>query len=170
MDQNGTPTEGHTIKINVTPANQSDVSKDTSPNIAYEYYEEDWAILELPDVDTLTPVNTGNIEQFTLPPSNGELFYGYRYTGKLFVEQAGIYTFYTASNDGSQLHINNSIVVDNNGKHGVLEKQGDVSLAAGMHDISVTYFQSNGSEALHVYWSGANLVKQEITADVLFLP
>jgi len=61
-------------------------------------------------------------------------------------------------------------VVDNNGRHGVKEKQGSLTLAAGLHDIEVTYFQSNGSQALDVFWSGGGMQKQLIDSSVLFAP
>jgi len=133
-----------------------------------EYYEGTWT--NLPDFDLLTPVSIGTATQFALPPSNGVLFYGYRFTGKILVDQSGTYTFYTSSNDGSELRINNALVVENNGKHVVLEREGSVNLTAGLHDIEVTYFQSNGGEALDVYWSGAGLPKQLISNEVLFAP
>jgi len=133
-----------------------------------EYYEGTWTTL--PDFDQLTPVSIGTTAQFTLPPSNGVLFYAYRFTGKILVDQDGTYTFYTSSNDGSELRINNTLVVDNNGKHVVLEREGSINLSAGLHDIEVTYFQSNGGEALDVYWSGDGLPKQPISSEVLFAP
>jgi len=145
------------------PTDQPDQS-----NVKIEYYEGNWT--SLPDFSQLTPVSTGTTAQFTLPPSNGVLFYGYRFTGKILISQAGNYTFYTSSNDGSQLRINNTLVVDNNGKHIIQERQGLIYLSAGLHDIEVTYFQSNGGEALDVYWSGGGMSKQLINSQVLFAP
>ncbi len=144
----------------VTPPSDSDLN--------YEYYEGNWTVL--PDFNQLTPTSSGSTPQFTLPDSNGVKFYGYRFTGKILIPETDLYTFYTASNDGSQLLINGITVVDNNGKHGVIEKQGAVSLDAGLHDIEVRYFQSNGTEALDVYWSSANIAKQIIGDSVLFSP
>jgi len=137
-------------------------------DLKMEYYQGAWS--SLPDFDQLTPVSTDTSVQFTLPPSNGVLFYGYRYTGKILVDQSGTYTFYTSSNDGSQLRINNTLVVDNDGKHIVVEEQGAITLSAGFHDIEVTYFQSNGGEVLDVYWSGVGMPKQLISGEVLFAP
>jgi len=140
----------------------------TDSDIRFEYYEGIWT--SLPDFNQMTPVATGDIAQFTLPPNNGELYYAYRYTGKIFIDEDDIYTFFTSSNDGSQLRIDGVLVVDNNGKHAVLEKQGSIDLSAGLHDIEVTYFQSNGSEALDVLWSSTTLPKQAIASSVLFAP
>jgi len=66
LDENGVPTEGHTIQVNVRPENLPDTSSDTSANIAYEYYEDNWAGFKLPDFDTLTPVKTGTQSDFSL--------------------------------------------------------------------------------------------------------
>jgi len=151
-----------------TDPDQDTVPEPVSSDLQFEYFEGNWT--SLPDFDQLTALNTGSTAQFTLPPSNGVLHYGYRFSGKIFVENTGVYTFYTASNDGTQLHIDNVLVVDNNGKHAVKESQGSINLTAGSHDIEVTYFQSGGSEALNVYWSGVGVPKQIIPADVLFAP
>ncbi len=140
----------------------------TDTDLKFEYYEGSWT--SLPAFDLLTPISVGNIAQFTLPPSNGVLFYAYRFSGQIYIDEQDIYTFYTASNDGSQLRIDGVLVVDNNGKHGVLEKQGSIELSPGLHDIEVTYFQSNGTEALNVYWSDSNSPKRIIDSTDLFSP
>jgi len=140
----------------------------TASDINYEYFEGNWT--SLPNFDALTPLNTGTAPKFALPPSNGVKYYGYRFTGKIFIPQTGIYEFFSTSNDGSQLFIDDVLVVNNNGKHTAIEKQGAINLTAGLHDIRVTYFQSNGSEALEVEWSGPGVARQEINPNDLFKP
>jgi len=156
---NDSSTDGGTSDTMVPPA---------PSDLQFEYYEGSWT--SLPNFDLLTPLQTGETTQFTLPPSNGVLFYAYRFTGQIFISEDDVYTFFTASNDGSQLRIDDVLVVNNDGKHGVLEKQGSIQLSPGLHDIEVTYFQSNGTEALDVLWSASNLSKQTIDGSVLFAP
>ena len=43
-----------------------------------------------------------------------------------------------------------------------------VALKAGLHPISVKYFQEGGSNGLIVSWQGPGFEKQEIPAEVLF--
>jgi len=164
----GSTTNGSTTSGSTTGGSTDETTPPAASDLQYEYFEGNWTTL--PDFDAMSPQSTGTTAQFTLPPSNGVLYYGYRFTGQLFVETTGVYTFYSASNDGSQLFINDTLVVDNNGKHGVIEKQGAINLSAGLHDISVIYFQSNGTEALNVSWSGPGFSKKTIESSSLFKP
>jgi hypothetical protein len=43
-----------------------------------------------------------------------------------------------------------------------------IALAAGLHPISVKYFQEGGRNGLLVSWQGPGFEKQEIPAAVLF--
>ena len=85
-----------------------------------------------------------------------------RFTGVIQIDQPGDYTFFTVSDDGSRLYIGNELVVNNDGKHGMVEKQGNIQLVAGSHPIVVTYFDDGGGDGLDVYWSGPELNKQKI--------
>ena len=129
--------------------------------INYEYYEGSWN--SLPDFDTLTPVSTGNIDSFTLQPALRDDFFAFRFVAQIEVAQDGNYSFYTASDDGTQLFINSQLVLDNDGLHPVVEQSGTISLDAGRHDIEVTYFERTGGQALQVSWSGPGFSRQEIT-------
>lgn len=85
-----------------------------------------------------------------------------RFVGELLVENPGKYTFYSNSDDGSMVYINDEIVVDNDGTHGSREKSGKVDLDVGRHDIEVTFFDQTGSERLEVTWAGPGFAKQPI--------
>src|SRR5688572_11881409 len=58
-----------------------------------------------------------------------------RWTGTLRVEKAGMYGFFTTSDDGSRLSIGGKVVVDNGGQHPMTDKSGKAELAAGDHEI-----------------------------------
>lgn len=92
-----------------------------APGVNYAYYEgTNWNAL--PDFAALAPVRagavTGTAEAFTLAPRLRDDDFAFRYTGYLFVGLSGEYTFYTTSDDGSQLFIGNQLVMDNDGLHG----------------------------------------------------
>jgi PA14 domain len=55
--------------------------------------------------------------------------------------EAGSYRFRLKSDDGSQLFIDNRLVVDNDGIHDVISKRGELELRSGRHRIRVWYFQ-----------------------------
>lgn len=93
-----------------------------------------------------------------------------RYYGVIDVPTMGTYTFYTQSDDGTLLFIDCELVVDNDGLHDAsLEVQGEpIWLAAGHHDILVTWFEKEGEEGIVARWEGPTFSKQEIPASVLF--
>ena len=64
----------------------------------------------------------------------------------------------TTSNDGSRLLIGNTVVVDNDGLHSMMERSGSIGLKAGRHAITVLYFHGDGPfEGLEVRWQGPSL-------------
>lgn len=62
-------------------------------------------------------------------------------TGAFSVKEAGLYRFRLKSDDGSQLFVNNQLVVDNDGIHGAISKRGEIELSEGRHRILLKYFQ-----------------------------
>lgn len=106
---------------------------------------------------------------FTLDRPNEDLF-AYRFAGYINVPRDGVYTFALASDDGSRLFIGNDLVVDNDGLHSMREKSAEIALAAGLHPISVEYFEKTGGAGLEVLWSGPGLKREVIPNSVLFQP
>jgi hypothetical protein len=79
-----------------------------------------------------------------------------------------MYDFYTASDDGSLLYIDEQLVVDNNGDHGMEEKADKAVLEKGLHRIKLIYFDSAGDNGLSVSYNLSGQPKIEIPTTVLF--
>ena len=126
----------------------------------YQYYEGTWT--SLPDFNFLTPNKTGSGSNPTLSVRNREIDYGLRYTGFVSVPTDGVYTFYTASDDGSKLLIGTTEVVNNDGNHPVQERSGTIGLKAGVHALSVLFYQGSGGQDLTVSYEGPGIGKQTI--------
>lgn len=89
------------------------------------------------------------------------------FTGKIYVETAGDYTFYTQSDDGSKLYINHKLIVDNDLMHRQMqERSGTLSLTAGFHDIQVDYFDAGYGGGFKLFWKGPNFAKAVIPSSV----
>jgi hypothetical protein len=91
-----------------------------------------------------------------------------RWSGVLRVPVAGKYTFYTESDDGSRLRIDDALVVDNGGLHGMEERSGELVLKAGDHPIRLEMFENGGSAGCRLSWEGPGLAKEIIPVKVLF--
>jgi len=91
-----------------------------------------------------------------------------RYSGYIQIDTQGSYTFYTSSDDGSKLFIDGTEVVDNDGAHGNQERSGNITLTAGLHDITVLFFENSGGETLTVQYEGPSISKQNVPFSILY--
>ncbi len=132
----------------------------------YSYYEGDWD--RLPDFKKLKPVKNGGLENFSFSPRREAERFGFEYSGFIRVPAAGVYAFFTSSDDGSRLYIGDSLVVDNDGLHGMMEKRGVIALASGLHPLRVAFFEKTGGDDLVVSYQSDQIEKQPIPATILF--
>ena len=138
------------------------------PGVRYDYYEGAWTAL--PNFDALVPAKSGDGASFSLAPRLRDDNFAMRFRATLRTPLAGSYTFFTASDDGSKLFINGNLIVSNDGLHSTLERQGTVTLTAGVHDIEVQYFEQAADQVLQVSYSGPGLPRQLIPESVLAAP
>lgn len=94
--------------------------------------------------------------------------YALAFNGFIRIEQDGVYTFSTTSDDGSTLSIAGAKVVDNDGLHAVQEKSGRVFLKRGFYPIRIGYFQAGSAQALSVAMEGPGITKGPIDPKLLF--
>jgi len=132
----------------------------------YKYFQGTWSVL--PVFSSLTPVKSGIVSTFDITPKNQNDNFGFEFTGFVDVPTDGTYTFYTSSDDGSNLYIGTTQVVSNDGLHGVVEKSGTIGLNAGKHAIRVVFFERTGGESLVVRYAGPGITKIAIPASALF--
>ncbi len=92
-----------------------------------------------------------------------------RFEAEIQIPKPGLYTFYLRSDDGSQLFLDNTLVVDNDGNHGVREIAGSIKLKAGSHRMETLWFNGGGDGWLDTYIQGPELVKQILPTAMLHL-
>ncbi|SFF26733.1 PA14 domain-containing protein [Spirosoma endophyticum] len=149
-----------------TPLRTADNPANAVAGLDYGYYESYWT--SLPDFTTLTPVKTGVSSTPTIAVRNRDDSFGLRFIGYVSVPTDGTYTFYTNSDDGSKLLIGTTEVVNNDGGHATQERSGTIGLKAGLHALTVLYFEGGGDQTLSVSYSGPGLSKQVIPASALW--
>lgn len=57
------------------------------------------------------------------------------------MSREGLYEFSLNSDDGSQLFIDDKIVINNDGEHSAIVKTGSINLSSGQHTFRVAYYQ-----------------------------
>ncbi|HEY9421917.1 MAG TPA: PA14 domain-containing protein, partial [Thermoanaerobaculia bacterium] len=92
-----------------------------------------------------------------------------RWTGKIQPKVSGTHTFYTVSDDGVRLWVNNVLVVNNWTDHAPTENSGTISLTAGQrYDIRMEFYESAGGAVARLLWSAAGVAKEVVPQSQLF--
>jgi lysophospholipase L1-like esterase len=101
------------------------------------------------------PEFTGWVSSISLQERTQDDFFNFEFQGFLFINTAGTYAFRTTSDDGSQLFLNSTMIVNNDGLHGnVTVTSADQNLSSGAVPIMVRYFENTGGQTLTVQYRG----------------
>jgi predicted esterase/chitodextrinase len=140
------------------PSGNSDFE---STALSWSYYEGSFS--SLTQVASSLALTSGMSTNFSLAPRLRDTNFGFVWTGFLQVPAAGSYTLFTRSDDGSDLWIGSTRVVNNDFNQAMTERSGTFNFpAAGSYPIMVRYRQGNGGFGLEVRWQGPGIPKQLI--------
>lgn len=149
------------------PQSEAEARKLRTPGVRYEYFEG-FVREGPPDWEKMKLVRRGVMPTLDLPSDVRGTKIALRFAGLIDIKAAGAYTFFSESNDGSELVIGKQVIVKNHGLHGRLEAAGKVDLQPGLHVIGVSFWQDEGSKSLKISWQGPGFAKQGIAASALF--
>ena len=90
--------------------------------------------------------------------------------GYIDILETETYMFFLESDDGSWLFVDDKLVVDNGGIHGLLEKNGKIHLRKGVHRIKIRYLQAGGYAVLRIFWKKREAEKKPLDVVYLFPP
>jgi hypothetical protein len=136
------------------------------PGITYRYFEPTGKI-DLSSIND-NPTSTGVADKISNQNKKRTDKYAFEFSGYIRIDKDGIYTFFTDSDDGSMLYIDDEEIVNNDGNHGNVEKSGKAALKKGFHKIKVLYFDSGGGNSLKVSIQPEGGKKEVIPAVLLF--
>ena len=114
----------------------------------YSLYEGNFE--KTADMKNRKPVVKGRCRSFDATVAERDDEFGLEFTGYFRAPEAGIYQFWTRSDDGSRLYVDSKLVVDNDGLHGAKSANGFAALADGLHEIKVLYFEGQVDNMLEV--------------------
>ena len=138
-------------KVGVSLSNVPEVVENQNPNISKI----------MPSIDHLSERGSfhGINDSFVI---NAKAF--------INIQEEGEYEFRITSDDGSKLHVNNELLIENDDLQGPTPKNGKVTLAEGIHEIFIEHFENTGGEALLLEWKRPNSSDFEIiTRESLFV-
>ena len=113
-------------------------------------------LVKLKDFDTLPSSGSIFAEKWDIPSrsftdgfpgvTNRFEWFSLTYQGSIYVPVTGSYRFRLSSDDGSQLFLDEALVIDNDGVHSMTDKSATVSLTQGNHGFKLRYFQGPAAQ------------------------
>lgn len=147
------------------PLAASEVSN-LEEGLRYDYYEG--AITTLNDLFKLPLKHSGKTELVTIPANVRLEEMALAFNGFIKVGETGVYTFKLISDDGSQLLIDDQMVINHDGPHGPEPKEGQVALEKGLHRIKVLYFEAGGGETVQLFVRSDRMKEQVVNSSMLY--
>ncbi len=121
------------------------------------------------------PVKSGIMKTIGIIDENNEANAGLIIFGYISIPVKAVYTFSLSSDDGSVFMIGNKVVVDHDGYHGGKDRNGNliyksdmIALDAGLHPITIKYFDWGSGEMLRLFIESPEMKTKEVSADMLF--
>lgn len=132
--------------------------------LRYRYFEG--AFGSMPDFEKLKPIKSGTLMPaiIDLKTRRRDENFGYVFEGELKAPQAGNYTFYIDTDDGSKLTIAGNKLTEKAGGGQGAEMTATLHLAAGQVPFRIDYFQSVGPFGLNFAWSGPGFERRPLSA------
>ena len=90
------------------------------------------------------------------------------WTGKLKVPFEDNYTFYTTSDDGVRLWIDEKLIINNWTDHPATEDRGSVNLTTGNYDIKLEFYENRGWAAIKLLWGSSKSSKSTIPSHYFY--
>jgi hypothetical protein len=129
-----------------------------------------WQV-ERPEVkpEDYPPKKTGTVPVPSLINRDTNELFSFRFTGYVRVPRTGVYTFTAQSDDGAAMWIGEGAQARNifwsvGQSPKTTETWGSMALQAGLHPITLTYFQAYGPMALDLFVEGPGMPRQKVPA------
>jgi len=132
-----------------------------------EYFDSlDLTNLKLTRVDATVNYDWGS---GTPDPVLGTDGFSIRWSGQVQPQFSETYTFYTTSDDGVRLWVNNVLLIDHWIDQSPTEWSGSIALTAGQrYDLKMEYYENGGGAVAKLSWSSPGTAKQIIPQSRLF--
>ena len=138
----------------------------TEKGLKFNYYEGEWD--KIPGFEKLIPVKSGISQNADLSIKHRPELFVIEFNGLIKIAKDDVYKLYLESDDGSNLYVDDKLIIDNDGLHGMTEKSGTIALAKGYHKIRIDYLQKTGGSDLKVSIETKKMKKQVIPASLFF--
>jgi len=102
-------------------------------------------------------------------PRIGAETFSVRWTGLVQPRYSGVYAFYTTTDDGVRLWVNNQLIINNWTDHGPTDDVGLIPLGAGTpYDIRMDFYENGGGATAILGWTPPGLAREIIPMSQLY--
>jgi len=102
-------------------------------------------------------------------PAIGVDTFSVQWTGQVQPMYSETYTFYTTSDDGIRLWVDDQLIIDNWTDHGPTENSGTIALSAGVkYDVAMDFYENGGGAVAELEWSSASQPREVIPQSQLY--
>ena len=123
--------------------------------MGYYYSDINFGTKQLERIDSTVNFSWDHGSPAPQMPSDN---FSVRWFGKIKIDIAGDYTFYTWSDDGVRLYMDDNLIINNWTEHMVEWNHGSAYLTAGYHNIRLEYFEKIGGAFIKFCWYGRDTV------------
>ncbi|MBN8562674.1 MAG: DUF4347 domain-containing protein [Leptolyngbya sp. UWPOB_LEPTO1] len=143
------------------------VQPGTGNGLQGEYFDNiDFTNLRVTRTDATVNFNWGTGSP---APSIAADTFSVRWTGQVQPLYSDTYTFFTTTDDGVRLFVNNQLVIDSFIDQAATERTGTIALQAGLrYDIRMEYYERGGRASALLGWLSPNQVRQIIPQAQLY--
>lgn len=134
--------------------------------VANYFSDQELQNLALTRVDSAVDFDWADMSPGAAVPADN---FSARWVGKVQAQFDETYTFYTQSDEGVALWVNNQQIIDNFSDHTFGEDAGTITLKAGeFYDIRVEYYDNQFDAAMKLLWSSPSTAKSIIPQTQLY--
>ena len=145
--------EGKVSRTATVQLRKGDIQPASTParklerGLKYQYFEGNWD--KLPDFTQLQPLQSGQTATVSLTDiPHAPDHFALVIEGYLDIPSTGLHTFFINSDDGSKFYLNGQLLIDHDGDHSAIAKQGQALLEKGKHPFRIEYMERRGGEYL----------------------
>ena len=170
VDANGDTSEAD-VSVTVRAVRDQTYVFNALPGVSATWFEIPAGSSIIPDFDSMQRFGSAILADINIPSTDGNFSMsgradsvGARFEAWLNIPQTGLWSVSSESDDGSRVTIDGIVVVENDGLHGMVERAGMIGLEAGLHQISVDFFENGGGAGEIMRWEGPGTARAVIPA------
>lgn len=130
--------------------------------LRFSYYPKSYkTVTQINEADKKSDAITTAIE---IPVKEQAPTFGTKHEGYFYAAEQGVYTFFLRADDGSNLYLNNKLLVDNDGLHSAIEKSAQIALGKGYHPFKLLFIEGGGGYTLSLDYVGPDGQRKTVNA------